>query len=491
MSSLRRFFAFAVFFQPIWLFAQKPPAPEKAVVLYDAKLEMTCVTTESTPNCISIPSSNPPLLHIESVFPLRVTNGRLLAQYTLHFASQGTPALASVPVLAGGRVLALNLEVPLPPLTGAESSAIVKWTTNSILDSLLDLGDGETPQSNLSRQKLELSRERSGLAAEIQGFWNTYEAIVGKPHQVVDCRVVGPTGLALDACTSLELGESKKNLVPNAYGPISDDAFLKEAHHWQARFEEVQAFSREFNANKFGTRAVQLVSRILASERNLEAFNSNLQSCLDATSILKVLETPGSGLALKARAQIKSHTLGMHGEEASSAQVSEAEQNLYADTYERMLQTPASLPRINIASLETFCSASPETILQKDAFDSDLKDLRDRILREIPQLMNSINNTQTQAIEYLNSVYETTTHPPTETNYAADFGRSGRTLSYTIGALERFRPYVLVWTATKDDGPVSSTAETREMVVSSGAFAVSGPRKGVVSRLGHSLQSIF
>lgn len=437
----------------------------QAVVLFDADHGISCIVDKSKNDCFSPPTN----LVIENPFSLRVSRARLLTQYILRVNAPPTPTSTTAPISAGGEVLGLNLELPSNANTMTVAPTMPRLTVESVVNSFLEITDGRTPTIELTRQAREVSRSLEEIAIDVGAYRGTYNRVMGEKGVPFDCGPDGPrNGLMLDTCMRREYSKLEL-LTPAALAANPDAVFLSENRKWKGRFEDVQAFAHEYASNRVGTRAVELDSRITVHKLNMDVLVSNFRACETAVAILKTLDTPGTALQPKARAYIKSRILGTGGSESKN--ISETELNQYATAYESMLQIPDSLPRLSRHELETLLETLRPRLRSMNKLDSELAEVRTAAKVDIPQLEQSINDTQARVIRRLNSLYEKTRVANRESTHSADFGSSEKVIEFSVAVVERFRPYVLTWVAQ----PGASVSEAHEVTLTTGAFRVSPP----------------
>ncbi|WP_128914123.1 hypothetical protein [Granulicella sibirica] len=444
------------------------------MVLYDSREQMTCIATVGTNNCAT--KGSPLLtLTLDEPITLRVMNGQWLTRYILHWGSEGSSS-ALFPIVAGGPVQMLALEssaaeTAKPSLTPRAT----KWTANAILGSVLDPGASATPELDIERQFQELTAHRDQLQSEVEAFNDIY----GK--------VVTQTGVPCNAIVTRS-GFQLANCLTAAYGamgsPASRQEFLTINQEWRHHFEDVQSFAREFNANRIGARTIDLESAIGLYIEEAEAFKANVRACMDAYSLAMDIRSNGqnSVAALAARMQIRASLAAAAGTSASVPS-SLLERELLADAEIKALNQTGSLPYKHLTGLNNFCINNP---LPSTYFASDLGQLREKE-RFLSSLVKSINDIQALDILKLNAMYESTNISPIDTFYNTNSGGKQASISYSIGIVRQFTPYVMVGAVLADSGQRTSGSSTNEEIVASGAFMVApgasspAPRKHILS----------
>ena len=438
--------------------AQDAPAPpDHAVVLYDAASGVNCVEKSTANDCTQPPPPPPPTLPLQAQVALRVLHSPLLSRYVLHWGSEGVGS-AGFPVLAGGPVQWLSLDLPAPSATKVElEPGVTKWTANTILSSLLDPGTSAAPEIDLDHQHRALTAKQHEVQSEILAFQDLYEEIVSKPGTAA-CNLSLPrSGFHLAQCLR------QAYLTPPP--AMTRQQFLVLAAEWHQRFNEVQGFAREFDADHMGARMLELESSIHAYNEEAETFHDNVWACKDAYSLVMDMRgTHPSAAALAARLQIRAR-LATEAGASASAPASLLEREILADAEIAALRDSTSLASGHLEKMHESCK---NLTAIGEPFAADLVGLRANE-NYLPLLVKSINDVQALAVAMLNELYEKTTIGPVDSLYSTGFEAKEKPVSYTIGVIDQFTPYTMVRTLPAEG------AMAHESIVANGSFTVPAP----------------
>jgi len=401
---------------------------------------------------------------------LRVYNRKFLSDYNITIDAVTTLTGAPIRNLAEAENLTLGAPTfagPPPSKGGLET--INQRSTGDILALLLDETQATKPLADLNADYGELKREQARVSDDMTAFSQNFRILYGDSTKSPDCRKISgaPDAQSLVFCLGRELDQETRSASWQGDGPYSDEQGFRNVI---VRVQDLVVAVRTFSGLLAGSNIVQAVQQLDAEvtqcEKNSITFQQNIQSAIDAASLLAEMVNTKSDRSKQAPnllmnlrlAQIRASlnkTLKPPLDDAEIAQLVKE-----YDTFLTNEGNTVALNRLNelrerAKDIDPNCAnrfpgrvscvqIAVEDPTKAHGFREDTNLAKSKVDVDLPQRLDEINAEQGRLLARVNEIYDSSEIPDALPKQIDISGHPGNLVVYfTIRRIEHFTRFVV------------------------------------------------